>query len=104
VIARTATALGRLAALLNALPPRDPSAPDPYHRQTAYADQCGLPVKRGQIALDDLPTFGGDAPSDVDGVWSWDATHLLVCVGSGLGRPNALGNAPVSSPWRVVER
>jgi len=25
-----------------------------------------------------LPTFGGPEPRDTSGVWSWDATHLLV--------------------------
>lgn len=26
----------------------------------------------------DLPTFGGAAPADTDGVWSWDEQRLLV--------------------------
>lgn len=26
----------------------------------------------------DLPTFGGEEPDDVEGVWSWDETHLIV--------------------------
>lgn len=25
-----------------------------------------------------LPTFGGEEPTYSDGIWSWDATHLLV--------------------------
>lgn len=25
-----------------------------------------------------LPTFGGDEPRDTMGVWSWDATRLIV--------------------------
>lgn len=25
-----------------------------------------------------LPTFGGDEPRSTSGVWSWDATRLLV--------------------------
>ena len=25
-----------------------------------------------------LPTFGGTAPTNTAGVWSWDETHLLV--------------------------
>ena len=31
----------------------------------------------------DLPTFGGEEPDDVEGVWSWNETHLIVgtCVG-----------------------
>lgn len=38
----------------------------------------------GKDALDsDMPTFGGDEPASTDGVWSWDATRLLVgtCAG-----------------------
>lgn len=26
----------------------------------------------------DLPTFGGDAPSDTSEIWSWDEEHLLI--------------------------
>lgn len=29
-------------------------------------------------ALCDLPTFGGEAPRDTTGVFSWDARNLLV--------------------------
>jgi hypothetical protein len=45
---------------------------------------CALEVllvqlRAGERELDDnLPTFGGPAPRDTSGVWSWDATHLLV--------------------------
>lgn len=28
--------------------------------------------------MTELPTFGGDEPERTEGVWSWDATHLLV--------------------------
>lgn len=28
--------------------------------------------------LDDLPTFGGDAPRDTSEIWAWDAERLLV--------------------------
>ena len=31
-----------------------------------------------------LPTFGGPAPRSTDGVWSWDATRLLVGHGDGF--------------------
>jgi hypothetical protein len=31
-----------------------------------------------------LPTFGGNEPSDTFGVWSWDANSLLVGEGSDL--------------------
>ncbi len=34
-------------------------------------------------ALEDCPTFGGEAPEDLYSVWSWDDTHLLV--GEGWG-------------------
>jgi hypothetical protein len=29
------------------------------------------------IDLCELPTFGGDWPKNTDGVWSWDAEHIL---------------------------
>ncbi len=38
----------------------------------------------GRVELtDDMPSFGGEEPRCTDGVWSWDATHLLVgrCAG-----------------------
>jgi len=36
-------------------------------------------LREGVVALtDSLPTFGGTEPRDTTGVWSWDATHLLV--------------------------
>ena len=34
-------------------------------------------------ALEECPTFGGEAPEDLHAVWSWDADHLLV--GEGWG-------------------
>lgn len=41
---------------------------------------AGLPRARRQSGCDwtDLPTFGGEAPRDTAGIWSWDATRLLV--------------------------
>lgn len=36
-------------------------------------------IESGQIELTpDLPTFGGEEPSNTWGVWSWDADRLLV--------------------------
>lgn len=35
----------------------------------------------GGLGWDELPTFGGDAPADTEGVWSWDAERLLVGAG-----------------------
>jgi len=32
---------------------------------------------RADIDYSDLPTFGGEAPADTTGVWSWDETHML---------------------------
>jgi CTP:molybdopterin cytidylyltransferase MocA len=43
-----------------------------------YAEQFGLPVAFGEIDWTSLPTFGGDEPASTSGVWSWDATSLLV--------------------------
>ena len=47
--------------------------------------------QRFGIVLSELPTFGGDEPSDTCEVWSWDETRLLV------------GNGPCSG-WAVVSR
>lgn len=33
---------------------------------------------RANLDLTSLPTFGGVAPSDTTGVWSWDSDSLLV--------------------------
>lgn len=44
----------------------------------------GVPVDCGEIDYTSLPTFGGDEPSDTQGVWSWDETRLLVGYGSDL--------------------
>lgn len=43
-----------------------------------YAAQFGLPVAHGEIDWTSLPTFGGEEPHNTVGVWSWDATRLLV--------------------------
>jgi hypothetical protein len=45
------------------------------------AETCaalGLPYRMGSVDTSELPTFGGDAPADTSGIWSWDATRLLV--------------------------
>lgn len=31
-----------------------------------------------RVNVEDLPTFGGEAPADTRGVWSWDEAGLLV--------------------------
>jgi len=28
--------------------------------------------------MTDLPTYGGEEPESTEGVWSWDATRLLI--------------------------
>lgn len=38
----------------------------------------GAPFKHGEIDWTSLPTFGGPEPVDTQGVWSYDATRLLV--------------------------
>jgi hypothetical protein len=43
------------------------------------------------INIAELPTFGGEAPASVDGVWSWTTEQLLVGEGSFFS-------------WRVVDR
>ena len=45
------------------------------------AETCaalGLPHRMGSVDMTDLPTFGGEAPADTSGIWSWDETRLLV--------------------------
>ena len=37
-----------------------------------------LDVEDDTVDWTALPTFGGTEPHDTSGVWSWDATHLLV--------------------------
>lgn len=68
----TRTAIRSLDDLADALrnsPPGD---------SADYANERGLPVAHGEIDWTSLPTFGGDEPRDTAGVWSWDATRLLV--------------------------
>lgn len=36
------------------------------------------PEYRDAVDWASLPLFGGPEPLDTQGVWSWDATHLLV--------------------------
>lgn len=49
--------------------------------QPATLDELAEMMRSGQIfRFDDgtLPIFGGDEPTDTCGVWSWDATHVIV--------------------------
>lgn len=63
--------------------------------EDAIQSEDPLPVEtmlmNGGVDICELPTFGGNQPSDTSGVWSWDQDHLLV----GEGR---------FSEWRIVER
>lgn len=47
------------------------------------ADALRLPHAHGRIDMSALPTFGGAAPAETYGVWSWDAHHQLVGDGRG---------------------
>lgn len=38
----------------------------------------GAPIKHGELDMTSLPTFGGPEPLITWGVWSYDATRLLV--------------------------
>lgn len=51
-------------------------------------DPDALPASQ-QVDFTDLPTFGGEEPNSIDGVWSWDATRLLV--GTHVGQPGEAG-------------
>lgn len=66
--------LPALRQILKAAPPGD----------SDYARAHSLPVSATEGGIDwcDLPTFGGAAPKNTSGVWSWDETQLLV--GDGL--------------------
>ena len=55
-----------LDALLDALQAIDAGC-DEYDHQVFFEDDAMS-----------LPTFGGTAPRDTRGVWSWDATRLIV--------------------------
>ena len=41
------------------------------------------PEQTDERLMTSLPTFGGDEPAETLGVWSWDATHMIVglCIG-----------------------
>ena len=47
---------------------------------TRYARHCGLRSSPTESGIDwtELPTYGGAEPADTDGIWSWDATRLLI--------------------------
>lgn len=44
------------------------------------ADAAGMTIHEfvHPINLDHVPTFGGEMPDPIAGVWSWDAEHVLV--------------------------
>jgi hypothetical protein len=48
-----------------------------------------LPQRGSLVIWEEMPLFGGEEPSNTIGVWSWDATRLLV--GEGYD-------------WRIVAR
>ncbi len=52
-------------------------AEDPSRREDAEALAAAL-----EAHLSDLPTFGGYEPGDTLGIYSWDATRVLVYSGS----------------------
>ena len=44
-------------------------------------DELLAAMRAGEIdenAFASLPTFGGEEPRNTNGVWSWNATHVLV--------------------------
>lgn len=46
-----------------------------------------------RIDMTSLPTFGGEEPANMTGVWSWDATHLLV--GDDVGTGEFVGDLKI---------
>lgn len=41
----------------------------------SYDDEARL---ESVVDLSNLPTYGGEAPADTTGIWSWDANSILV--------------------------
>lgn len=82
------TTLDDLCAVLNAL--RNVDDRDDLSGLYAFAAQHGLPTNGG-IDFTSLPTFGGPEPVDTSGIYSWDATRLLV-----------QGNE--SLEWKLIDR
>ena len=72
----TASNLAELLTALNA-------AGDEIKRLQADGEDAGALIGDYGRALEDCATFGGDAPEDTAGMWSWDDTHLLA--GEGWG-------------------
>lgn len=56
---------------------QDPGTAD-ADASSRLAQEHGLPTRHGVLDWTSLPTFGGEAPSDTEGVWSWDEDRLLV--------------------------
>jgi hypothetical protein len=47
--------------------------------QPATLDELAEMMREGRVTpLDELPTFGGDEPTDTCGVWSWDTDRVIV--------------------------
>jgi hypothetical protein len=69
----TVQTLDELLTVLQAAPASDDSGV-----QMEFARAHGLRDAHGLIDMASLPTFGGDEPRSTNGVWSWDATRLLV--------------------------
>ena len=59
---RDCKTLGQLAMRLNGL----------------YANYVGQDIDQA-CDISDLPTFGGIAPADTSGIWSWDDRYFLKC-------------------------
>lgn len=72
----TATDLDALCETLNAI--------------TEATDPTEQPDYGPYMTSRDLPTFGGEAPTRTEGIFSWDATRVLI---PGEGRT-----------WRIVPR
>ena len=72
----TATTLHELLTALNA-------AGNEINRLQQDGLDAGELIGDYGRALQDCATFGGDAPEDTAGMWSWDDTHLLI--GEGWG-------------------
>ena len=52
----------------------------------------------------DLPIFGGEEPASTQGIFSWDATGLLVCDGGPDFCKRTREWRSERRPWSILER
>jgi len=53
------------------------------------------PAELERVDMTSLPTFGGEEPANMTGVWSWDETSFLV--GDDIGSGEFVGDLKIIS-------